>query len=259
MKPRFDYGTIGGFALGLFAIFGVFLIEGGNFYAVASVSAMTIVFGGTVATVLIGSSHQALLHIGNLIKLVTMPPELDYSSIIENLVRYATVARRDGLLMLEKEMSKIAQPFMRKVMQHAIDGTEPDLLHSLGQMELESYRQQQNKGIQLFQKMGGYSPTMGIIGTVLGLIVALASAGAEPDKLIQHISSAFIATLWGVFMANVVWLPIADKLRTLYEEENLQYEIMLEGVKAIQAGDTPTMTRSRLMSLLPPEMKVGKK
>jgi chemotaxis protein MotA len=99
--------------------------------------------------------------------------------------------------------------------------------------------------------MGGYSPTMGIIGTVMGLIATLASAGDDADILIRHIAGAFVATLWGVFMANIVWLPIADKLKHIHNEEYLFMDMIVEGVLAIQAGEIPSVIRARLNSMLP--------
>ena len=108
-----------------------------------------------------------------------------------------------------------------------------------------------NTFISMFNKMGGYAPTMGIIGTVMGLIMTLANAGKDPNTLIHSIASAFIATLWGIFSANLLWLPIADKLKQCHLEEKYMMEVSLEGVMAIQSGEIPSIVKSRLMSLLP--------
>ena len=125
------------------------------------------------------------------------------------------------------------------------------LLESIAYGEMKAMQGRHDAYISMFNKMGGYAPTMGIIGTVMGLIMTLANAGKDPNTLIHSIASAFIATLWGIFSANLLWLPIADKLRQCHLEEKYMMEVSLEGVMAIQSGEIPSIVKSRLMSLLP--------
>ncbi len=251
MKRSFDISTIGGILLGVFSIFGSFILEGGTAGALILIPAMTIVFGGTLAAGIIGTSLRNFLKLGKLVLLTIRPPSFKIEQSIDDLVRYATIARREGLLSLEKEVNQISYPFLKKILRMAVDGTERDVIRSISEMEVHYLAERHSQGAGLFQKMGGYSPTMGIIGTVMGLIATLAAAGEDPNELIRHIASAFIATLWGVLMANLIWLPLADKLRHYHNEERLFMEMNLEGALAIQIGETPSVIRAKLNSMLP--------
>jgi chemotaxis protein MotA len=250
-----DLGTVGGLVLGVASIFGGFMLEGGQFGALILLPAMLTVFGGTFAATIIGTSTK---NIGTMFKLIgrtIVSPKYDIKGVIQDTVQYASIARKEGLLMLDNQIDKMRDPFMQRIVRHAIDGAEPDVLKELSDAELDSLADRHVYGASLFQKMGGYSPTMGIIGTVMGLITTLASAGDNPDILIRHIASAFIATLWGIFMANIVWLPISEKLKYLHEEENRYKEIIVAGVMAIQAGEIPSVIRAKLNGQLPPDMQ----
>jgi chemotaxis protein MotA len=140
---------------------------------------------------------------------------------------------------------------MKKILRFTIDGADPVVLRNLAETEIANSEDRHFRGAELFEKMGGYSPTMGIIGTVMGLIATLAAAGGDPNQLIHSIAGAFIATLWGVFMANIVWLPIADKLKSIQAEERLFMELITEGVLAIQDGEIPSVIKAKLNSMLP--------
>ncbi len=251
MKKSLDIGTVGGLFLGVISIFGSFVLEGGAVGALLLIPAMVIVFGGTFGAAMIGTSMKNFTGIGGLMKMALFPPQFEVKGAIEKIVRFSTIARKDGLLALEKELDSVENPFMKKILRFAIDGTDPEVLRSLAETELVNAAQRHAKSSSIFQKMGGYSPTMGIIGTVMGLIATLAAAGEDPNLLIHHIASAFIATLWGVFMANVVWLPIADKLKYIQGEENLFMEIIVEGILSIQVGEIPSVIKAKLNSMLP--------
>lgn len=251
MKRSLEIGTIAGLLFGLIAIFGSFLMEGGNFGALIMIPAMTIVFGGTFATAMIGTSFKQFSKIWKFALIAFMPPKHDVENVINSIVRFATVARKDGLLALEKDLNGIQQNFLKKMLRFAIDGTDPQTMRAVAEAEIGFLNERHSSNAQIFQKMGGYAPTMGIIGTVMGLIVTLANAGGNPNDLIHHIASAFIATLWGIFTANIIWLPIADKLKTIHGEESLVMEIALEGVLALQAGEIPAIVKSKLRSMLP--------
>jgi len=251
MKRTVEVGTVAGLAFGLVSIFGSFLMEGGKIGALIMVPAMTIVFGGTFATAMIGTTFKQFTKMWKFALVAFLPPKHDVEKLIESIVRYATVARKDGLLALEKELGGIQHNFLKKMLRFAIDGTDPQTMRAVAEAEMGFLTERHNANAAVFQKMGGYSPTMGIIGTVMGLIVTLANAGGDPNDLIHHIASAFIATLWGIFMANIVWLPIADKLKTIHSEENLIMEVTLEGVLSLQAGEIPAIVRAKLRAMLP--------
>jgi chemotaxis protein MotA len=251
MKRSFDIGTAGGLLFGFVSIFGSFALEGGEMGALILLPAMIIVFGGTIATAMIGASMKDVFGMGKLLMLALLPPAYDIKATIGDIVSYSTLARKEGLLALEKELDRVNNPFMRKILRFAIDGTDPEVLRSLTETEVHWVGERHAHKASLFAKMGGYSPTMGIIGTVMGLIATLASAGEDPNTLIHHIASAFIATLWGVFMANLVWLPIGDKLKSIHGQEQLYMDLIVEGVLSIQAGEVPSVIKAKLNSMLP--------
>ncbi|MBI5474545.1 MAG: motility protein A [Ignavibacteriae bacterium] len=251
MQSKWDFGTLLGLVLGFVVVFGSFVLEGGTVGAVILLPAMLIVFGGTFATAMIGTSVRSVFNILKLIAMTIRPPRQDVRPTIDTIVQYSMVARREGLFAIEKYVDNAPHEFLRKIMRLVIDGIDPQSLRGLAETEIHYIEDRHEKSAAIFQKMGGYSPTMGIIGTVLGLIATLASAGEDPDQLIRHIASAFIATLWGVFMANLVWLPIYDKLRRIHDEEHMHLDLMLQGVLSIQQGEVPNVIQAKLESMLP--------
>lgn len=250
MKRNIDIGTVGGLALGLIAIFGSFLLEGGQMGAIIMLPAMVIVFGGTFAAAIIGTPMSVVKKMISVMKLAIYPLAYNYPPIIDQIVKFSMVARKEGLLVLEKHIHDVHDPFLLKMIRYTIDGVDLHVLRSIAETESTYVSERHHKNISMFQRMGGYSPTMGIIGTVMGLIATLANAGEDPNELIRHIATAFIATLWGVFMANLVWLPIADKLKSIDDEEQLFMSLVTQGVVAIQEGEIPSVIRSKLNSML---------
>lgn len=240
-----------GLLIGLIAIFGSFIIEGGTLGQLFVPPAILIVFGGTIAAGIIGSSLRQVLRLPQLIRLTILPPSFNTKSVITEMTVYAVVGRKEGILSLERFIETASHPYLRKLLRTAIDGADPDTIRSIVEMEMERITERHMANIGFLKKLGGYSPTMGIIGTVMGLISTLANAGSDPNELIRHIATAFIATLWGIFMANIVWLPLADKLKLLHDEEMSYLDLMLEGMAAVQMGESPTVLRSRLVGALP--------
>jgi chemotaxis protein MotA len=253
-----DIGTIGGLALGLVAVFGSFILEGGSVGALLLLPAIVIVVGGTFATALIGNSLQTILSLPQVIKVAIFPKKHEFNKTIDTLVEFATIARRDGVLALERELEKVKDfPFLHNGMLHLIDGLDVESASKLMEEEKDYVHERHHTLAGIFKKMGGYAPTMGIIGTVMGLINTLASAGGDPIELVHHIASAFIATLWGVFTANLIYLPLADKLEFLSNEESLLLEIVSNGIIAIQNGTSPTLIRRNLELMLPPDERLS--
>jgi len=168
------------------------------------------------------------------------------------MVNFAAMARKDGVLALEKEVVNIKEPFFKKILGLAIDGNDPDVIRSIAETEAYFVGERHSVNAKMFDKMGGYSPTMGIIGTVVGLIATFASAGSgDAQELIKHISTAFIATLYGIFLANVVFLPIADRLKNIHLDEAEYMEVVTRGVISIQEGEAPSIVKAKLYSMLP--------
>jgi chemotaxis protein MotA len=175
----------------------------------------------------------------------------DSEESIKTVVEFADKARREGLLALEEAAKGVDDPFLRKGVELAVDGTDPDELREILEAEIASKKAADKVSVKVFNDMGAYGPTIGIIGTVLGLIHVLENL-SEPDKLGHLIAGAFVATLWGVLSANVFWLPISKKLARLGDLEAKHMELILEGVLSVQAGANPRIVEQKLLSFLAP-------
>jgi chemotaxis protein MotA len=252
------FGAVFGLLIGLFSIFGAFLAEGGSFHTLFLFTSMIIVFGGTFSAIIIGFGLDKFTTILPLIRLAYFPRKFDVHRLIDNFVELSIKARREGLLTIEKDLNKFQDLFPRKMTKFALDGTDPDSLQSLANLEMRAMQERHFSNIFIFTKMGGYAPTMGIIGTVMGLIMTLANAGTDPNLLIKNIASAFIATLWGIFSANILWLPVGDRLKRCHLEEKNMMEISLEGVLTLQSGEIPSIMKARLLGMLPQKDQISK-
>lgn len=244
-------GAVIGLIIGILSIFGSFMLEGGTFKALFLVPPLIIVFGGTFAAVIIGFGFDKWIKIFYLVKLAYFPPKYNLEALINNLVDFSIISRKEGFLTLEKELYRLEYLYPRKLISYVLDGTDSENLQNIALLEIRAMQERHYANISMFSKMGGYAPTMGIIGTVMGLIMTLASAGSDPNSLIHNIASAFIATLWGVFSANILWLPVGDKLKKCHQEEKNMMELSLEGIMALQSGEIPSVLKARLVSLLP--------
>jgi chemotaxis protein MotA len=251
-----DIATLGGLIVGVGAIALSFLMEGGHLSMVFQAPAMLLVIFGTLGAAAITTSFATVLRIPMYIKLALFAQDRGVTKTIEQLVSMAERARREGILGLEGDLKKIRDPFFRKAMQLVIDGTEVTTLRTILENEIAYMEERHHEGILLFNKLGGFSPTLGIIGTVLGLIHTLANTG-DASKMAQSIAAAFIATLWGVGMANLFYLPIGDKLRYRHDLEMQRLDLIMEGVTAIQSGDNPRVIRTRLLSFIHPRDRQG--
>jgi chemotaxis protein MotA len=211
---------------------------------------MLLVFLGTIgAAVAGGLLRDATSLPKQLIRALTAKvPSPD--SVVGTLVGLAGRARREGLLALEDEVNGIDDEFLRRGLQLAIDGTDAEEVAVILSAEIETKRAADRAGAKLFTDMGGYSPTIGIIGTVLGLVKVLGHLSA-PSQLGAEIASAFVATLWGVMSANVLWLPLGNRLKRLSQAECEQMDVVIEGILSIQSGANPRLVEQKLHSLIP--------
>jgi chemotaxis protein MotA len=241
---------VGGLLLGLACIIGSFMMEGGRIMALFNAPAMIIIFGGTIATGIIGLPWTRFLDIPKVLRMAVQLPAVTPDKLINELVSACEKARRDGLLALQHDVANMKHPFAQKYMRLFINGTDAAFLEEAQALELENLHVRHANGAGAFNKMGGYAPTMGIIGTVLGLITTLAAAGGDPTHLIHAIAVAFTATLWGVFLSNAILLPIGDRLKNRHADEMLLNEIATQGVFAIHKGYSPRLVRSLLQSTL---------
>jgi chemotaxis protein MotA len=241
--------VVGGLSIALGAT-----LEGSNVMAVINVPALFIVLGGTLGASMGGASFDAIKAIPMLYKKAFMPDELDLPGRVQELVGYAEKARRDGLLALDEQLSNVEDPYTRKGLQLVVDGTDPELVAEVLEAENDAMRKRHAMCVQPFDKAGGYAPTMGIIGTVFGLVHVLTNL-SQPETLGPMISAAFIATLLGVASANVVYLPVSARLKGLSQEELHFREMTLEGILAIQAGENPRFVNEKLMAYVPPSQR----
>lgn len=245
--------TFFGIVLGFVAIFGGFFLEDGNVDTLFMLPAVLIVVGGTLAAGLAGSSFSQIAKMPRLILLTFNPPEYDREKILKQIVEYSIIAKKQGLLAIESKLKLIENKYLRKFFKICIDGVSTEEFISLVDTEVDNLSRRHAENSDFFVKLGGYAPTMGIIGTVVGLISTLSSAGSDPNELIRHIASAFIATLWGIVTANMIWLPIGDKLKRIHNEEIALIQTMRDGVCAIIKGDNPSIIRSKLLAAFPLE------
>ncbi|HWE09042.1 MAG TPA: flagellar motor protein [Solirubrobacteraceae bacterium] len=219
--------------------------------AFMDIPALLIILCGTGGVTLASCGMPAMKRIPQLYKLVFGPPEIDLNARVQQLVGFAEQARREGLLALDGQTSEIQDDFTRKGLQLVVDGSDPELVREVLEAEIDGMIARHHEGAAPFEKAGGFAPTMGIIGTVMGLVHVLQNLAA-PATLGPSISGAFIATLMGVGSANVIYLPIANRLKQLSAQEVELRTLTLEGILAVQAGDNPRVVAEKLGSFVPP-------
>ena len=249
-----DLATIIGLVLTWGAFLGSILIEGGELSALVNPSAALLVFGGTLGASMVCFPLSTVTGLPNIVKKAFMSKKEDFGQIIKTLVGYAEKARREGLLALEEEAHLVEDPFLKKGIQLAIDGTDPELVREILQTDIAFLGARHHEGANLFGTMGGFAPTLGVIGTVSGLVHMLANL-SDPGSMGPSIAAAFIATLYGVCSANLLFLPLSNKLKAVSHEEVLGREIMMEGILAIQAGDNPRIVEEKLKAFLSPKIR----
>jgi chemotaxis protein MotA len=244
-----DLAVVIGLVLAVGAILGSNAMEGGKLVALFNPSAALLVFGGTVGATAISHSLKEILRLPALVLQSFRQPVLDPEATGERIVAYAQKARREGLLSLEAELSGERDPFLLKGLQMVVDGADPEMVRSVLETEIAVAGRRARASASVFETAGGYAPTMGIIGTVMGLIHVLSNL-SDAAKLGPAIAVAFLATFYGVSSANVFWLPLAAKLKHRAAEEAALKELVLEGVLSIQRGDNPSLVREKLSVFL---------
>lgn len=239
-----------GIGLGLVVIVTANVMEGGNPASLIQIPAMLLVFGTTLLVTMAGGTMaDAKGAVGGLKKALTGGTS-SAADVVPAVVSLADRARREGLLALEESLHDMDDEFLVRGVTMAVDGTDPDEVREILEAEVHAKRAGDKQAAKFFADAGAYAPTIGIIGTVMGLVHVLENL-AKPEELGHLIAAAFIATLWGVMSANVMWLPIANRLKRLSELEAIRMELIIEGVAAIQAGSNPRVVQAKLTSLLP--------
>lgn len=249
-----EIATLFGLVLGIGALIGSMLIEHNNVTALINLSAIVLVVGGTLGATAAGVSLRQLRKLPKLLLLTFRPPVLPAEEIVEQVRELAERARRDGLLALDDSLDELSDPFLKMGMQMVVDGTDPGLIRDVMESELQSIAERHENGAAMFEAAGGYAPTMGIMGTVVGLISVLGNI-SDVTRLAPSVATAFVATLWGVATANFLWLPLATKLRNFHSEEAAVREMEIEAVLSIQAGDNPRVIEQKLLTFLSSEQR----
>jgi chemotaxis protein MotA len=243
-----DKASWGGVVLGLGGIVGGLLLEGGSISQVVQPTAAMIVFGGTFGAVLLQFPLPVVLSAAGRLAHVFFQPDINPEGRVRELVEYAKRARREGIVSLDAELDLIQDPFLQKSLMLAVDGTEPQELRKLMELDLDNRAEYEEKIPQVFESGGGFSPTIGIIGAVLGLIQM--QHLDKIDEVGRGIAVAFVATIYGVGAANLFLLPVAGKLRIRIREEQVLREMTLEGVVSILEGMNPRMLETKLLGYL---------
>jgi chemotaxis protein MotA len=237
--------------LGIAAILGGNLFEGGRLSSIVQGSAALIVFGGTIGATFLSFSLKDIMMSAQMLKSVFIEEKLlpDDHSIIRDMVDFAAKARQKGILALDSEMNNIGYGFFRRALRLVIDGIDPKVLLSSLEQENRTFEEERGRAAKVFEAAGGYAPTIGIIGAVLGLIHVMENL-SDPAKLGSGIAVAFVATVYGVASANLLFLPIAKKMINNIKREIFLREMIIDGVLNIQAGRSPYYLREHLSSYL---------
>ncbi len=247
-----DLSTLLGLIIGFACVISAFLIEGGKIGALFSLSALLIVLGGTAGATTISFGLDNLKNIPALIAIAFKNQKYDLNELIRQFVAFADQARREGILSLENSLEHVDNTLLKTGLQLIIDGIETPVFRDLLENQVAYMEARHERGIAMFEAAGGYSPTMGIIGTVMGLVHVLASM-SSPETLAPAIAVAFIATLYGIGLANLLWLPIAAKLKAKSSEEILYHSLTVEGLLSIQEKENPNFIREKLVAFLSPQ------
>jgi chemotaxis protein MotA len=244
-----DRISIVGLLLGLVAILGGQLLEGGSVGSLVQPTALLIVIGGTMGAVMLQSPLPTFMLSMRMVKWAIVPPVADSDLLIRQIEQWSTIARKEGLLALEAQIASLNDPFSAKGLQLLVDGAEPERLREVLEVELSAWENSQKQAAKVWEGAGGYSPTIGIIGAVMGLIHVMENL-SDPSKLGAGIAVAFVATIYGVGLANLIFLPVAKKLLANISRLVILREMLIDGLVGIANGDNPRIIESRMRGYL---------
>lgn len=240
-----DFLSLMGVVLAFAAILGGNLLEGGTVQTLFNGPAAIIVIGGTFAAIVLQSPRPILTRAGRLFTWIFMPPYLSMEEGLDKVVGWSLRSRKEGLLGLEAMAESEPEPFARKGLQVLVDGSEAEAIRSILEVELESREARDFDAARVYESMGGYAPTIGIIGAVMGLIQVMTNL-EDPGTLGTGIATAFVATIYGVAFANLFLFPIASKLRSIVRQRSRYEEMMIDGLVAVAEGENPRSIELRL-------------
>jgi chemotaxis protein MotA len=244
-----DRATQFGLGLSVVAILTANVLEGGSPTSLLLLPPMLLVFGGTIGAAMAGGTMADTKNAVSALKRALTWKPSPPGEMVPVVVDLADKARRGGLLTLEDAVADVDDDFLKRGVSLAVDGTDPEELREILEAEMYAKKAADKQSAKFYNDMGGYAPTIGIIGTVMGLVHVLENL-SNPDELGHLIAGAFVATLWGVMTANIIWLPIGNRLTRISDLEVARMELVIEGVLAVQAGSNPRVVAQRLRSLL---------
>jgi chemotaxis protein MotA len=244
-----DILSIIGIVVGVGAILLGQYLDGGHVETLLNGPALIIVLGGSLGAIMLQSPLSVFLHAMKLFKWIFKPPQLPLDESIQRIVRWSDLARREGLLGLEDAINDEPDLFIRRGLQMLVDGYEPESIRLNMEIDMISKEKFDIQAAKVFEAMGAYAPTIGIIGAVLGLIHVMGNL-ADPTQLGSGIAVAFVATVYGVALANLLFIPIGTKIKSVIQEESQFREMLIEGIVSIAEGDNPRIIQSRLYGFI---------
>ena len=250
-----DTSTVIGLLIGVGGLIVGFLLDGGNIFGLIGIPALIMIVAGTVGALTISSSLRNVLRIPGLITKSMRRVAGPSPQLAQQLLEFAEKARRDGILSLEDTVEDLEDETLRKGLRLVVDGTESEILVEVLESDLTIMEQRMIEDANLFETAGGFSPTMGIIGTVMGLVLVLGRLGADMNELGRSVATAFIATLYGIGLANLFWLPLGLKLKNQIKQFRLEKQLIIVGVRSIQQGESPALVREKIEGFLEEQEK----
>ncbi len=244
-----DFLSIFGILIAVIAVVLGQHLEGGHIGMLVNGPAILIVVGGTIGATMLQSPLPVFVRSLNLLKWIFVPPTRELRSRKNELVSWSRIARKDGLLGLENIVRKVSNDYARKGLQLLVDGTDPDVIRETLELDAAARESRDMQAARVYEGMGGYAPTLGILGAVIGLIHVMNNL-ADPALLGQGIAVAFVATIYGVGLANLLFIPAGNKLKAIIREETREQEMIIVGLVAIAEGENPRVLESRLQGLV---------
>ncbi|HRF29950.1 MAG: flagellar motor protein [Azonexus sp.] len=244
-----DKISLAGLAIGLVAIIGGQILEGGHVGSLVQPTALLIVLGGTLGAVLLQSPFHIFRRGMAMAKWVWVPPVIEQKRLMEQILTWSQLSRREGLLALENQIPRVKDEFTKRGLQLLVDGADPERIRELLEVEIDTFEDEWRQSAKIWESAGGYSPTIGILGAVMGLIHVMENL-SDPTKLGAGIAVAFVATIYGVGLANLVYLPIAGKLKYYIGRMVATREMLIDGLVGIAVGDNPRIIEGRLRGYL---------
>ena len=244
-----DKISLAGLVIGIVAILGGQILEGGHVGSLVQPTALLIVLGGTLGAVLLQSPYHVFRRGIRMAKWVWVPPVIEQKRLIDQIINWSQLSRREGLLALENYIPGVKDEFARRGLQLLVDGADPERIRELLEVEINTFEDEWRQSAKIWEAAGGYSPTIGILGAVMGLIHVMENL-SDPTKLGAGIAVAFVATIYGVGLANLVYLPIAAKLKYYISRMVASREMLIDGLVGIAVGDNPRIIEGRLKGYL---------